>query len=272
MKIKAKYASLEDIPEEYRDLYEERSGEWLLVGIEGIRTDADVQRVQRSLQQERTAHAETRQRLEAFGDVDPETLPDTLSELEELRARSKGGDDEEERIRLAVEARIKRETGPLQRQVDQLARANEQLTSQNGELQTTITQGKIKLALGDAASKAKVVGSAIEDIVDIGSRVFEVTEEGTIVTRDGVGATPGIAPEAWLEEMKEKRAHWWPASNGGGARGGEGGGTGGANPWSAQNWNLTEQGRVINTKGREHADRLAKAMGSKVGATHPPAA
>jgi hypothetical protein len=41
------------------------------------------------------------------------------------------------------------------------------------------------------------------------------------------------------------------------------------NPWSAAHWNMSEQGRILREKGREYADRLASAAGTKVGGVKP---
>jgi len=86
-----------------------------------------------------------------------------------------------------------------------------------------------------------------------------------------VGVTPGIAPSIWLTEVQPTRTHWWPAAEGGGATG-SGSGTGFTNnPWTRDHWNLTEQGRVITSGGREKADQMAKSAGTVVGAVRPPA-
>jgi len=66
MSIKALYTSKEEIPEKYVDLYEERSGSYHLVKIDGLRTDADVSRVQTALNQEKAAHTAIKQKFEGL--------------------------------------------------------------------------------------------------------------------------------------------------------------------------------------------------------------
>lgn len=44
------------------------------------------------------------------------------------------------------------------------------------------------------------------------------------------------------------------------------------NPWDADNWNLTAQGRFIAEHGIRFAEAFAKAAGSHIGATKPRAA
>jgi hypothetical protein len=41
------------------------------------------------------------------------------------------------------------------------------------------------------------------------------------------------------------------------------------NPWSAANWNVTEQGRLVKALGKDKAAGIARAAGSHIGATRP---
>jgi hypothetical protein len=101
-------------------------------------------------------------------------------------------------------------------------------------------------------------------------RLFDVDEDGNITTRDGVGVTPGLTVEQWLTDRQKDRPHWWPRSTGGGAKDSTGRSLAN-NPWSRANWNLSEQGRYVREHGAEKAAAAAKAAGSSVGATAPPA-
>ncbi|WP_044156040.1 hypothetical protein [Escherichia coli] len=101
-----------------------------------------------------------------------------------------------------------------------------------------------------------------------GTSVFEVGEDGSVVTKDGVGVTPGLKPEAWLSDMKERRPHWWPAWQGAGSRGGRGGPGGGDNRFTAGAWGVTEQGKIASADPAK-AERLAKAAGTTLGGAKP---
>ncbi|QFR59625.1 hypothetical protein P6F33_gp24 [Pseudomonas phage Quinobequin-P09] len=98
--------------------------------------------------------------------------------------------------------------------------------------------------------------------------MLEVNEEGKVVTRDGVGVTPGIDATVWLTEMQSKKTHWWGPSQGGGAGGNRSGSGGGANPWSADGWNMTEQGRILK-ENRSRAEQMAKSAGTTIGGPRP---
>lgn len=269
------YNSAEDIPEGYADLYTEKDGKWLLTGIKGMKTEEDTNKLSKSLREERAAHKATKDKLAKLGgdDVDIDDVVSQLDELEDLRARveaGEGGKVDDAKLEELVEARIKRQLRPIERERDQLKSRNQELEGENGELKTTINNGTIESRLRELATNEKVVGSAMDDIIFMGTHLFEVAEDGAIVAREGArGVEAGITPDVWLGDMKEKRPHWWPQSQGGGAGGGRDGAGAGSNPWSAKAWDLDAQGAMVR-QDRAKAERLAKAAGSKIGAVTPP--
>lgn len=277
MKLKLKYDSQEDIPEGFADLYTEKDGVWHLTGVEGMKTTEDTDKLSKSLREERAAHKKTKDKLAKLGgdDVDIDEVVEQLDELEDLRARieaGEGGKVDEKKLEELVEARMKRELRPIERERDQLKSRNQELEGENTTLKTTINNGTIETKLRELATSEKVIGSAMDDIIFMGTHLFEVAEDGAIVAKEGArGVEAGITPDVWLGDMKEKRPHWWPQSQGGGAGGGSGPGGTGSNPWSAKNWDLDAQGALIR-QDRAKAERLAKAAGSKIGAITPPEA
>lgn len=282
-KLKTVYEKEEDIPEGYVDLYVERNGKFELNGIEGVKTQADIDRVTEGLRKEKSDHKETKGKLAKFGDIDPETLPATLAELEEVKTtldalKKDGKGLDETKVQPMIEAAVKRALGPVEREKISLERSlaeQKKLTeAAQGEvvgLKGQFTQSKIETALRNAAADSKVIATAIDDAVMVGSRVFDIDETtGKITTRDMAGVTAGLDPKAWLKDMQEHRPHWWPASQGGGSQGGRGNtGNNSGNPWSAGAWNITAQGAYIKQHGAEKAAQAAESVGSKVGATKP---
>lgn len=79
-----------------------------------------------------------------------------------------------------------------------------------------------------AAAALNVVPSAFEDALARAMSVFNVDDEGKLHAADTDGGTiygkdgKPISPSEWLESMKEKAPHWFPAPSGGGAGGGQG--------------------------------------------------
>lgn len=281
--LKTVYDNQEDIPAGYEALYSERNGRWELTQIEGVKTPADVERVQTALNKERGEHKATKQALEKFGDLNPDEVHTTLERVPELEAQleaaKKGGKLEGEELEKIVTARINQATGPLAREKQTLERKllekDKLITdkdSENANLRTTITAGNIDQAVRAAAIESKMTVTAIPDALIRARSAFEITEDGKVITKDGTGYTPGLSPKEWVKEMQEQAPHWWPASQGGGANGGGANGGKTTNPWMKANWNITAQGQYVKQHGVAKAEEAAKQAGSTLGATKPPAA
>lgn len=275
MALKAIYDSKEDIPEQFQELYTERDGKFELTGIEGIKTQADVDRVQEALRKEKNDHKDTKDKLKTFEEVDLEQVKKDQDELTELRAKIEAGAGEgfdqekfDEAVDKLANARVATAKAPLEKDLEKVTKERDELKDQNDQYAHKETVRTITDAVRRAAGESKVIDSAMDDIIMLGERVFEITEDGKVVTRDEVGVTPGIAPDIWLAEMQDKRPHWWPMSQGGGGKGGNGAGGFANNPWSHEHWNMTAQGKMVR-EDRDKADRMAQAAGTKVGGTRP---
>lgn len=269
MKLKMSYQSVADIPAGYEDLYSEQDGAWVLTGIEGMKSDADITRLQSSLQKERTAHKETRQKLQRFGSLDADDVIEKLDRIEELEAAAAagGGGADDSKVNALVEARLRTKVAPLERELNQLRETKTTLEADLQTYQASARKRTLHDHLRDAATKAKVRDTALSDVLMIGEHMFELDEDGKPVTKDGVGVTPGIDPTVWLSEARNTRPHWWPESQGAGASGGKGG-AGGSNPFSKDGWNMTEQGQLMRTNPAR-AEQMAKAAGTTVGGPRP---
>jgi hypothetical protein len=284
MKLKTIYDTAEEIPEGYADLYTERNGKFELTGVEGVKTQADVDRVQTALVKERKDHASVREQLKAFEGLDPNEVAATATKLEEVQAQldaiNKDGRIDEAKLEPIIAARVKQAVAPierdrtnLERQLEAQRKATAEKEGEVVSLKGSITSGNIERQIRDAAAEAKLVPTAILDAVLQGTRVFEQTEDGRTITKDGFGVTPGLTPKEWLKDMQDKAPHWWPASVGGNARGGSGpGGNRGNNPWAKDSWNITKQGAYTRENGEEKARAMAEAAGVAWGATKPAAA
>lgn len=282
-KLKVVYDTAEEIPEGFGDLFQEKDGKFVLTGVEGIKTQADIDRVNEGLRKERTDHKATKERLQKFGDLNPDELPSKLEELATLQtqidALKADGKFDEAKLEPMVEARLKRALGPLEREKGDLTRqialitkAKQDAENEVGVLRTSIMHSGMERTIRDAATGAKILSTAIDDAVMLAMTAFEQTEDGRILVKDNnkLGITPGIEAKEFFKDMVDKRPHWWPASVGGGSGGGRGGLISRAeNPWSVEGWNVTKQGAFITQHGLEKAAAAATAVGSKIGNTKP---
>lgn len=268
--LQALYATIDEIPETFRPLYEERGGQFHIAKIAGIKTEADVNRVQRALDAEKKAHTTLKTTYGGFfGDKKPEDVQAMLDRIPELEEIAKTNKFDPAKLEELAEGRVRQKLAPVERQMQQLqAAVAERDAAIQGYKQADITR-TIHDHVRAEAAKMKVVDTAIDDVLMRAERMFEIDGEGKVVTKEAPGVTPGLSPNVWLTEMQTKASHWWPASKGGGAGGGSGFG-GGPNPFSHSGWNLTEQGKAY-AADPARAKQLAEAAGTSIGGMRPAA-
>lgn len=271
MAIEIKYEKQEDIPAGYADLYTQEGETWVLTGVTGMVTQNDVDTVKEALRKEREDHKKSKERLRPWDGLEAAKVRADLARIPELEAAAKDAPNEE-KIEEMVTARIGQKTGPLEQQIRDLTKERDEGKEENAKLQLAIVRRDRNDVLRSAAVEAKVLETAVDDVLVIGGMMMEQNDEGKFVTKDGItGITPGLNATSFMKEMEKIRPHWWPASEGGGAGGGRGGGArGGPNPFTHAGWNLTEQGRLF-AADPEEAKRLATQAGTTVGGRRPPA-
>ena len=266
MKLKAVVEKLDEVDAKYHELYEEKNGKWELTGVEGMRTEADVTRLQSALTKERNDHKAAKESLKKFEGLDPDDVREKLDKIPELEEAAKGKLDEA-KINELVEKRVTSRVATAEREKKKLETDLQNANKTIEDFQKRERTGKITEAVRAAATKAQLVPSAIEDAIILSERVLEIDETGNISVKANSGFTEGVGVDVLFTELKEKRPHWWPASSGGGSRGGSGG-SGGDNPWTAANWNLTKQGEILRTD-RARAEQMAKSAGTSIGGPKP---
>lgn len=210
-------------------------------------------------------------KLKLFEGMNHEEVTATLARVEELEKLA-GGKLDEKKIEDIVNGRIQGKLVPVQRELDASKNENLTLKQQIEQFQKTERQRKIGDEIRAAATATKMEPTAVEDAILLAERVMDVSETGVVTVKDNVGYTPGLDVKSWILDMQSKRPHWWGPSGGAGSRGNGGGngGEGGTNPWSAANWNMTEQGRILNSDPKK-AERLATQAGTKIGGMRPKA-
>lgn len=273
MALKAVHETIEEIPEQYQDLYTEKEGRYELTGIQGVKTAADIGRVQRSLDNEKAAHKETKTKLGAwsqFGDI--EEVATKLDKIPELEAASKGDLDDaaiDEIANRRAEAIAKSRIAPVERDNNKLKSQVEESMTELAALRHEKRSRTIQDAVRKELVELKVRPEYHDDAMLWAASVLDVAEDGSVLTKENVGVTPGIAAGDWLQELLPKRPDWIAPSKGGGARGsGMSAGLAGPNPWDGDSWNVTKQAQLLR-ENPEKAKRAAEAAGSYIGATSP---
>jgi len=266
MAFKMVLDSLEGLPDDVAKEYVEKDGKFH-IQVEGMKTADDVAKVQQSLNAARQEAQGFKAKLAMLGDRKVEDVVTLLDRIPELEAAAEGKLDED-KIKQLAEARAKQLVAPVERERDTLKQQVGQAEQRIQEFETKENVRKIHRQVREAAKSAGLLDEAVEDALLLADRTFELTEDGVAVVKQGTSFSEGLQPKDWLTDLQTKRPHWWGESSGGGAGGQRGAGGSGKNPWTAENWNLTEQGK-INRENPQRAETLAKAAGTTVGGQKP---
>lgn len=276
--LKDVHETLEEIPEGYRELYTEKNGKFECTGIVGMKTTADVARVQTALEKERTDHKATKTTLGTWSDLDHDDVVKRLDRMDELEAAAGDKLDDAKIDEIATkraEGIVKTRVAPLERELKGLKKTNGELAETNTSLSAAAHTRAREDLLRPLLIEAKILPEHHEDVFLYAERHLERSDDGHFFAKDGLtsGLTAGATPRDWLTELVEKRPGWLPGSRGGGAGGGSGplGGIHGSsqNPWSYEGWNMTKQGAYLKEHGRDKADQAAKAAGTHFGGLRP---
>lgn len=153
-------------------------------------------------------------------------LMDRFENDEEMKLLAEGKADE------VVERRTQR---LRQDHEKQLAAAQTTIDDLTGKLEGTtgeVKKLKVESGLRQAAGELGLVPSAVDDAMSRALNVFKVGEDGELVAEDKTGTMFGkdgkspLTTAEWLEGMRDKAPHWFPAPSGGGSQGGQNGGGG----------------------------------------------
>lgn len=259
--------SIDDLPEELKGEYTQGSDGKFALQVTGMKPEAEFTRVQNALTKERNEHGALKTRIkENFGEEKFEDIHAKLDRIPELEAAAEGKIDDE-KLNGMVEARLRTRLAPVERERDTLKTQVGDKDKTIGELTAKERRRTIRDAVREAAKGAKVTDEALDDALLLGDTLFEVREDdGKVVVKEGTPYTQGIEPSVLFTDLQSKKPHWFPLSNGGGAGGNRGGGGVTRNPFTADAWNLTEQGAIMSTDPQK-ADQLARTAGHRDAAT-----
>lgn len=270
-KLKASYKNVEEIPEQYRDLYAEvKPGSFELSEVEGIKTTEDVKRVTEALNKNREELKEIKAKyVTPWGDRDiTAELPklDTLPELEAtVKSLKENSKFDETKMESIISARVQSVKDPLDRHAKKLQNELDAARAQVSNYERAEKTRKIHDVVREHATRSNLLKETYANpdsaLMMLAERHLEVTSDGAVVTREGTGVIAGLLPDVWLQEITEKHPYLKPASMGGGASGSGPSGHTGPNPFSKQHANLTEAGKIYK-ENPQRALQLLQQAGS----------
>jgi hypothetical protein len=236
-------AAHDKLPDDQKKLYVEGEKGKFRLDVELPEHDDDGKAAKAALEQERTARKgverQMKQLKEQFKGVDPEQFRKFMSHFEdeedaELLKQGPAGIDK------LVEKRMQKER---EAHANEIAQLREQVEG-GLEVASTFMDRVLDSHVISAAAKAGVHESAFDDVIRRARDVFQVDDEGNAVQFEGKGDPDDedyeervvmgkdgknpFSPGEWIEEMKDKAPHWFPANASGGGASGNRNNAGGA--------------------------------------------
>lgn len=261
------------IPSGLENFYIEKDGKFTLQ-VEGMKTQADFDAYADALKK-RFTDAGADFAKHKGSDLTRDDVLDVVNTALEKFAGQQGGQGggDDKGKGTGPDADTAKRLHDLERNVASLTEQNEKLISERDTAIQKSTTTTIRNALTEAATKAGAIPEGIPNLVTLAEPHFEMTQDGSVVTKLDNGQTPNQNPTDYFAgaARKDEFRMFWPASKGSGADQGDGSGGGdlsGENPWTKAGWNLTKQGQLFKADPAE-ANRLMEAAGVKLGATEP---
>ena len=156
--------------------------------------------------------------------LDAKKVKETLALIEkneDVRLLAEGKNEE------VLQKRTQRLTEEHNKVVEGLKTQIEDLTAQNLGFQGQIKGLRVEGEIRQASVEQGIVPSAVEDVLARANNLFNVNDDGSLVATDAGGSImlgkdgrAPLTPGEWLESMRDKSSHWWPAPQGAGASGG----------------------------------------------------
>jgi hypothetical protein len=262
--LKPVLVKIDEVDEKYRDLYTERNGKWEFTGVEGLKTQADIdrqlaanQKVRGDLTASQAALTAANAKLQVWGELDHD---DVAAKLEKLATYEAGQNVPElmknfettvnARVQTVIEGKLKSETTKLQRTIEELNGKVQTLTATNESFVAKDNTRTVHDAIRAVAAEQKVLPEAMVDLLLIAGQELKLVD-GKAQTEDGRDAG------AWLEDAKAKRPYFWPVAQGTGAHGSKDLAPGGVNPFARKTHNVTAISQMVSqdaTKAAKLAD------------------
>lgn len=209
--------SLEAVPEALRDQYVEANGKFRL-NVDGYEDPAGLKS---ALQKEREAAKTYEKQVKAWAALgkSPEDIQELLRKQQEMEEKELVDKKEFDKL---FEKRMERLKSDYEKKLADVAAAAEASDRRAQSFQGRVLDDSIRAA----AAKAGLHQHAIDDALLRARSIFTLGEDGHAVQmgEDGRpvlgkdGKSP-FTPLEWLDGMKEKAPHWFPATASGGGAG-----------------------------------------------------
>ncbi len=224
--LKATVASLDEIPESLRELYEEQDGKYVLK-VEGMIPKQRLDEFRENNIKLMKELDQLRKQMETLKDIDPEKYREMarrLQDIDEKKLLDEGKIDE------LVQKRTERMRAEYEHQAQAMKRALEELKQERETLNQRLSEVLIDNAIRDIAVQAGVRKTAIPDVLSRGRQVWRLKDGKPVPLRDdqiiyGKDGTEPMSMQEWINQLQSEAPHLFEPSTGGGAQHGSSGNT-----------------------------------------------
>lgn len=179
MKLLPLYESKEAIPEGYAELYSEKDGKFIFVGVEGIKTQVDIDKLDTAKEHEitnrKTAVKELADLTKKFDGVDVEQYNKWKTDQATAKLKKENPDANLDHLKL-------------QNDYDDLKTQNDELITQVTGFKESQKASTIKSALLKVAGELKFNPAYNRDVERYASD-FNISESNEVMTKDGKSVT-----------------------------------------------------------------------------------
>lgn len=270
MALKTILDSLDGVDDAFKDQYEERDGKFVLQ-IEGIDDHPAVVSLRNGHSNSKRERDEARRKLtEAEGKL--RNIPEDfdLAEWERLKAEEEArqADPDNKDVRKQVETAVQANTRQLTARHEAQLKAKDEIIAEKDQTIESLGGDLRRSLVEDGLTKALVKAGVKPTLMKAAQRMFQddvevVEEDGKRVARmktdlGGDEVEKFISNWSQSDEAKDFIAPMRGADE----LGSDQRRASGPNPFAKDGWNITQQGRLINSD-RSKAEQLAKAAGFK---------
>ncbi len=215
MGIQMQYDKVEDLPEmSVKELFTEKDGKMVFTGIEGLKTQKDVDNVEESLRKERNDHSEAKSKLRAESDK----VKDAERKIEELGLRGGDNSELEQKYKDLYQKQFDGDKAEWEKEREEMTAKINLAQSFKDEISLTEmvnNSTKDKFAKDHQVSVNNLLQTSLQKQVD--GEIWLTTENKSF------GLPAGLTADKAVEFLAEKHTYMLPQNSAGNATGATGG-------------------------------------------------
>jgi hypothetical protein len=270
--LPAKVDTLEELPEAIHEYYEETEGGTFVLAIDGVPPQAQkkVAEFRDNNIQLSNQIKDMEERMKTYDGLDPDKAREAL---DRLRAMEEKEMIEKGDVESLVHQKLEEERRNYAKQIEQLRKSKDEIEQQSKtyrtQLANTVIENRVMQAVQEVATPHQ---TALTDILSRAKSQWRLGDDGELYAVDESGSRiynkagdEPISTHEWSKNLSQNASHLFQNSQGTGSFGSinKSNIRGKNNPWSPDNYNLTEQTKIYK-QNKELAKKMAHEYGVSI--------